>query len=51
MPETDHARYISLLTNLYSGATLSDSEHIELTNLHFANIARVGKITTEGAAP
>lgn len=48
MPETDHARYMSLIHSLYAGAALSDNDHVELTRLHAANVARVGRIVTEG---
>lgn len=49
MLDSDHARYIHLLTSLWTGSTLSPSECDELNHLHVDNCKRVNAITTEGA--
>lgn len=46
MTDADHARYLSLLSNLYLGSKLSPREHEELTKLHAINCVRVGLIVT-----
>jgi hypothetical protein len=49
-PPFDHAKFISLVQRFYAQADLTDDELAELTRLHKFNMARVGLITTEGAA-